>query len=359
MSISKIDKSNTKWSFAFWLVQLIGWGGVSYLGYLFSPTEGGWRDSSYFAFAIWAGLFIGLFATGLLRAYLKRNVLLDKFDSKELKKVVGAIIIATIIYAGLSYGTGFLKGYFDLEKVEVPKMYENLGLGFVIFNSFMTIFVWTIFYMSVKIAFKLNANRLERAELNATIRQAQLNTLKGQINPHFMFNSLNNIRGLMLEDVDKSRDMLTKLSEMLRYSLTKNDVNAIALEEELEMIDNYISLSKIQFEDRLEFVQEIAPETLKTSIPPMTIQLLVENAAKHGISNLKDGGIIKLTTKHVDDHLEIEVNNTGKLKIDSKSTQLGLKNIKQRLRLLYGERASFSLEEMGNEVLAKIKIPLT
>lgn len=352
-------KTSLKWSIAFWATQLIGWGGISYIGYLFTPTDGGWRDSSFFAFALWAGLVIGLFTTGLLRAYLKRKVLLDNFDSKELLKVVGAVIVATIIYAGLSYGTGFLKGYFDLEKVEVPKMYENLGLGFVIFNSFMTILVWTIFYMSVKIAFKLNANRLERSELNATIRQAQLNTLKGQINPHFMFNSLNNIRGLMLEDVDKSRDMLTKLSEMLRYSLTKNDVNAIALEEELEMVDNYISLSKIQFEDRLQFIQEIESETLKIPIPPMIIQLLIENAAKHGISNLKDGGIIKLITKVVDRNLEIYVSNTGKLQIDSKSTQLGLKNIKQRLRLLYGNEAIFSLEEINDEVLATIKIPLT
>ena len=353
----QLKKSSSKWNFAFWAVQLIGWGGISYIGYLFSPTEGGWRDSSFFAFALWAGLFIGLFVTGILRAYLKRKVLLDNFDSKELIRVFGAVIVATVIYAALSYGTGFLKGYFDLEKIEVPKMYENLGLGFLIFNAFMTIGVWTIFYMSVKIAFKLNANRLERSELNATVRQAQLNTLKGQINPHFMFNSLNNIRGLMLEDVDKSRDMLTKLSEMLRYSLTKNDVNAIDLEQELEMVDNYIALSKIQFEDRLEFIKEIDPETLKTPIPPMIIQLLIENAAKHGISNLKEGGRIKLATKATDGNLEIYVYNTGKLQIDSKSTQLGLKNIKQRLRLLYGNEATFSLEEINGEVKALIKIP--
>lgn len=351
-------KSSLKWSIAFWAVQLTGWGGISYLGYLFTPTEGGWRDSSFFAFALWAGLFIGLLVTGLLRAYLKRKVLLDNFDSKELIKVIGAVVVATILYAGLSYGTGFLKGYFDLEKIEVPKMYENLGLGFLIFNSFITVLVWTIFYMSVKIAFKLNANRLERSELNATVRQAQLNTLKGQINPHFMFNSLNNIRGLMLEDVDKSRDMLTKLSEMLRYSLTKNDVNAIDLEEELAMVDNYIALSKIQFEDRLEFIKEIDLETLKIPIPPMIIQLLVENAAKHGISNLKEGGTIRLGTKVVNENLEIVVRNSGKLQIDSKSTQLGLKNIKQRLRLLYGNEATFSLDEDNGEVIAAIKIPL-
>jgi len=249
-------------------------------------------------------------------------------------------------------------GQYIEDKVKMPEMYKDFGAGLIFINSLFTIIGWTLIYMAVKVVAKLNAVRLERSELNAAVRQAQLNTLKGQINPHFMFNSLNNIRGLMLEDVEKSRDMLTKLSEMLRYSLTKNDVNAIALEEELEMVENFIALSKIQFENRLEFRKEVAPETLQASIPPMIIQLLVENAAKHGISKLKEGGIIKLTTKEVDDNIEIYVSNTGKLLINSSSTQLGLKNIKQRLRLLYGEEATFSIKEVDDEVIAAIKIPL-
>ncbi len=354
----QVKKSSTKWNLAFWAVQLLGWGGMTYVGYIFTPNEGGYKESSFFFFALWIGLAIGLLTTGILRHYLNRRIFLDNFDSKELMKILGAVAVASIVYAALTYGAGFFKGYFDHEEVEIPAIYENFGIGFLIFNSFMTIIVWTIFYMSVKIAFKINADRLVRSELNATVKQAQLNTLKGQINPHFMFNSLNNIRGLMLEDVEKSRDMLTKLSEMLRYSLTKNDVNAIALEEELEMVENYIALSKIQFENRLIYEQEIQAESRTTMIPPMIIQLLVENAAKHGISNLKGGGKIRLTTSQTADHLEIYVRNTGTLQIESSSTQLGLKNIKQRLRLLYGNEATFSLKEENGEVVAAIKIPL-
>jgi LytS/YehU family sensor histidine kinase len=152
--------------------------------------------------------------------------------------------------------------------------------------------------------------------------------------------------------------MLTKLSEILRYSLTKNNVNDIPVREELEVVDNYIDLSKIQFEDRLEFVKEIDSDTLDLRIPPMVIQLLVENAAKHGIANLKNGGRIVLTIKRADENLVIEVRNTGKLKISKDSTQLGLKNIKQRLKLLYADNASFNLEEISDEVVANIKIPM-
>lgn len=149
-----------------------------------------------------------------------------------------------------------------------------------------------------------------------------------------------------------------KLSEILRYSLTKNNSNAIAVREELEVVDNYIDLSKIQFEDRLKFIKHVDKETLDLQIPPMIIQLLIENAAKHGISNLKNGGKIVLKIQKMEGELCVEVRNTGKLKIANDSTQLGVKNIKQRLKLLYTGQASFTLKEIEDEVVAEVKIPL-
>lgn len=173
-----------------------------------------------------------------------------------------------------------------------------------------------------------------------------------------MFNSLNNIRGLMLEDVDKARGMLTNLSETLRYSLTKSDVNSISLEDELEMVENYVEISKIQFENRLQFETEIDSNSLSKQIPPMIIQMLVENALKHGISNLKSGGKVKLLTIIKDNQLQIEVANSGTLQKSENTTHLGLQNIKKRLELLYGKEATFTLKEIENEVVATIKMPL-
>lgn len=269
-------------------------------------------------------------------------------------------MIASAIFGFLNYITGyfFIKFGPELSEIEgrIFKAMDNIGL--VTFSAIFNVTLWLGVYLVIKLVLRFNANRIERLELNTTLKQAQLNTLKGQINPHFMFNSLNNIRGLMLEDVEKSREMLTKLSEMLRYSLTKNSIDGIALEEELEMVDNYIALSKIQFEDRLQFKKEIAQDTLSIHIPPMIVQLLVENAAKHGISNLKKGGVIELNAAKNGEVLSIQVKNTGKLSIARDSTQLGLKNIKERLELLYGDKASFSLYEENNKVIANIKIPL-
>jgi LytS/YehU family sensor histidine kinase len=159
---------------------------------------------------------------------------------------------------------------------------------------------------------------------------------------------------------------------MLRYSLTKNNINKIALTEELEMVDNYVALSKIQLEERLKFTKEVATKILKIEIPPMLIQILIENAIKHGISNLPNGGKVTLKINKKATDLIIEVRNTGELvytventKTDAeinsalkKSTKLGLENIKKRLALIYGKKAKFTLNEIENEVVARIVLPL-
>lgn len=342
----------------FWILQLLGWGFINSISFLFFKKF----SAEFVAYSIITGIFIGIFSTSLLRWYIKKKVVFDDFGPKGLIKIFVAFVVAATLFAFLNYLAGYLYDTFgpDLSEVErnILETYDNLWL--LVINSFFLIGVWTACYLVIKLLLKMNANRIERLELNTNLKQAQLNTLKGQINPHFMFNSLNNIRGLMLEDVEKSREMLTKLSEMLRYSLTKNDVNAIAVEDEVEMVDNYIALSKIQFEDRLEFTKNIESDTLSLQIPPMIIQLLVENAAKHGISNLKRGGTIELEIRKVGKQLLIRVKNTGRLQISKDSTQLGLRNIKQRLKLLYGEKAVFSIYEAKEkeEVVADIKIPL-
>ncbi|RNC89254.1 MAG: histidine kinase [Allomuricauda sp.] len=352
-----MNLSDKKRNRIFWILQLGGWGFLNMFSIVFLRKFG----PEFVIFSVFTGTFIGILSTTLLRYYLKRNISLDDFRAKEFLKIGGAILVAAIIYGGLSFVLGLAYGKMGMDlsegQKEMLKAFDNPLI--LVFNSIFMMSAWVICYLVIKLLLRANKNRLERLELNTNLKQAQLNTLKGQINPHFMFNSLNNIRGLMLEDVEKSREMLTKLSEMLRYSLTKNNVNAIAVEEELEMVDNYIALSKIQFEDRLVFTKNIGPEVLQTQIPPMIIQLLVENAAKHGIANLKQGGTICLNIHKNQKNLDIKVKNTGQLKIDKDSTQLGIKNIKQRLKLLYGDTSSFSLTEVNNEVVATIKIPLS
>lgn len=337
----------------FWVLQIVGWSMMSSVIFIIPELSTTYKTYSFFT-----GTAVGIFLTSAYRFYLKQQIDFNSFKIKNLTKVFFSFLICSALYYLLFMFTDY---FYDLvwQKTVFEKQWmdENSSFWSNIITTSLTIFVWTIIYMGIKFITNINTNRLENLELQATLKEAQLNTLKGQVNPHFMFNSLNNIRGLMLEDVDKSREMITKLSEMLQYALTKNTVDAIALSEELEMVDNYIALAKIQMEDRLDYQKNIDKNSLSIQIPPMIIQLLVENAAKHGIANLKNGGVISLTTSLTNEHLIIEVRNTGKLTISENSTKLGLKNIQQRLRLLYGAKAAFYLDEIEDQVIAIIKIP--
>lgn len=340
----------------FWALQLLGWGFVNVIS-LFVLSK---FSTAFIVFSLASGIFVGVFCSALLRSYLKKAITFDNFSIVEILKICAATLLASAFYAILSYFFGYVYVKLGPEMTETElKILKSFGnVWILVVNSIFIIGVWVVCYLVIKLLLHLNKNRVERLALNANLKQAKLNTLKGQINPHFMFNSLNNIRGLMLEDVDKAREMLTKLSEMLRYSLTKNNITAIALTEELEMVYNYIELAKIQFENRLQFNAQIAPATKPLLLPPMLIQLLIENAVKHGIANLKNGGQVTLKTSKQSNHLNIEVSNSGCLKISKNTTQLGLKNIQQRLQLLYGNQAHFSLVEKDDLVVASLKIPL-
>lgn len=341
----------------FWLLQFGGWGFVNLFSLLVLKEMG----TEFMLFSMFSGTLSGILSTTPIRYYLRDRITFEGFGWREAFQIFGAIVAGGFLYGVLNFIAGFLYGYYgnvgDNEMVKtILETYNSWGL--MVSSSLILISMWVLCYLAIKLLLKLNKDRLERLELNDSLKQARLNTLKGQINPHFMFNSLNNIRGLMLEDVERSREMLTKLSEMLRYSLTENDINATSLEQELEIVNHYIDLSKIQLEDRLQFRKEVDPHSLGVEIPPMLVQLLVENAVKHGISVLKQGGEVMLKTWVGEGALHIEVLNDGKLKSGGDSTGLGLKNIRQRLKLLYGTGAKFTIAQQGPQVLAKIKIPV-
>ena len=229
---------------------------------------------------------------------------------------------------------------------------QIINYSFFLFISFN----WLAFIYSFKI-YKNNKRDLEqKLSIEKNLKEANLNTLKGQINPHFIFNSLNNIRGLVQEDPIKSKEMITRLSELLRSSLLSGKTNTISLEQELETVENFLEISKIQYEDRLQYTLQIAPETLPLQIPPMILQMLVENAIKHGISVLKDGGNVLIQTYLENSNFHIKVTNTGNLSTNETGTKIGIKNIEERLHLLYDHHAKFQLTEHKNQVVAQISI---
>lgn len=342
-------------SLLFWILQLFGWGILVLINTLFKLVKAPHVDKTYIILEGFLFLGIAIISTALFRLYLKKKVSFNSINSKETIKIIVSFLITVLLFSSslilLAY---YLYNAFHDNKV-------NVDYGLIIpntLNAFVYIFLWFGCYRIIKMTIRFRKNKEQRLKLEATLKESELNTLKGQINPHFVFNSLNNIRGLMLEDVEKSREMITRLSEMLRYSLTKNKIDTIPLKNELKMVDNYIELSKIQLENRLTYISQIDSSLLNIEIPPMIIQMLIENAIKHGISNLREGGNINLSVSESNKTLEIIVSNSGTLVDNKSTTKVGLENIKKRLYLLYKDKASFILKAEDKNVIAKIKLPV-
>ena len=192
-------------------------------------------------------------------------------------------------------------------------------------------------------------------ELKASNRESELKNLRSQLNPHFLFNSLNSIRALVDLEPAKAKVSITTLSNLLRQSLVLGREHQISLEQELELAKNYLALEKVRFEERLQVLWELTPGLENFQVPPFTLQMMVENAIKHGISNLKDGGVVKVIVNENSEAVTIEVNNSGTLN-SVVDIGVGVQNIKKRLLLQYGDKAEFLLFEENGNVVSRMNI---
>jgi len=187
--------------------------------------------------------------------------------------------------------------------------------------------------------------------------EAQLQMLRYQINPHFLFNALNTIRLKVEEDKDAARRMITELANFFRYSLSQTN-NVVSFDNEINAIKNYLEIQKIRFEEKLEIIYEIDENVTKIELPFFIMLPLVENAIKYGLQTSSMPLTIKIQAK-LDPHLIIHVQNTGKIISDVNlegGTKTGIMNIRRRLELCYPGNFSFTLSEKDNLVTAEIII---
>lgn len=218
-------------------------------------------------------------------------------------------------------------------------------------------FVWTSLYFIYNYFERYNTS----LKLEASAKEVELNNLKSQLNPHFIFNALNSIRALVDENPVKSKEAINQLSNILRNSLVTEKKGMTSFGDELRIVKDYLGLESIRFEERLKTEFDIDPESNQFRVPPLMVQTLVENGIKHGISKLKEGGIIQVKTRVDHDFLKIYIRNSGQYVVNGskkKTGGVGLENTKQRLKLIYGDEASFRiLTENDNFVLTEIIIP--
>jgi two-component system, LytTR family, sensor kinase len=225
--------------------------------------------------------------------------------------------------------------------------------------------------MSIAIALKVWNNsrtELKLEEQQRLLLQARMEALQSQINPHFLFNTLNSVSSLVRFDPDTARDLIIKLANILRRLLRSGDA-FVPLREELEFIDDYLDIEVVRFgQDKLKVNKELEPATLEVLVPGMLLQPLVENSIKHGLSAKLDGGSICLRSRLQDGVLHIEVEDDGvgmgSANLLERSTGLGgtgigLTNVAERLKVLYGEAARMTIDSLeGKGTLVRLRLPV-
>ena len=340
-------------------------------------------------------ILLGVFISHLYRGYVKRKNWKDLSIPKLWPKVLLASVLQGTLLSLLTLisliavfmlivgsdpdAINKLIGIPPMEGVDEEAMQklrqaslENFSGGkmIVFLLSFVTSFAiyfisWSALYFAYQYLQKAREMEIEKWKISASVIDAELSTLKAQINPHFMFNSLNNIRSLVAEDTERARDAITHLSDLLRFSIQFDQYEKVSLDKELNIVEDYLKLEAIQLEERLRYTFDIDKSSREMLIPPMIVQTLVENAIKHSINNLPNGGEIVVKAAVNNGYLLIKITNTGQMKriekpISSEQRRgIGIQNAKERLRLLYGENASLTVQNLNEKVVcATVKIPL-
>lgn len=340
-----MNKNKLYWSF-----QIIGWG----FYVLITSVAANISVESQLS----VKQFIPLFADGIFffaATHFYRH-LIKKWNwiSLSMTSLVPRVLISTIIIGLPIYfiriGVSYPLDMYNPELLNISRV-----IGNAIGNS-LIIFIWSLFYFIFQYFERYNRS----LKHEAAFRQMELENLKSQLNPHFIFNSLNSIRALVDENPGKSKLSITQLSNIMRKSLGRDQSRLISFKQEMETVSDYLGLEDVRYEERLKTSIDIDPLSYKFNVPPMMIQTLVENGIKHGVSKLKEGGELQLRTRVNNGNLKIEIRNSGQYILKNNQTEegLGIKNTLQRLKLIYGEAATFNIEnESTHNVLTKITIP--
>lgn len=331
--------------------------------------------------ALWKSLTAQVLATTLLWMLPYTLVVLafrwayerNAWQSMALARLVPvALIYATVAGIASVAAVTLAVAPFYWHEMYTPYMQTGLKLSasqYMLRNavsgglqSQLLICGWIFVYIGIRRSGRAYEAELLNGRLNASLREAQLASLSSQLNPHFLFNALNNIRFMVHENAQQAETMVLALSEILRYSLERGKRDKVALGEELDIVRRYITIAKTQYEERLSFAMQVAEGAERCQVPPMALQLLVENAVKHGIDDARDGGRVRVDAQVEDGRLILCVVNdipahAGTPAARADSVGIGLRNIRDRLVLVYGDQAALNCTRSEAEFIARIVLP--
>ncbi len=341
----------------YWGFQTLGWLIFTVGNLVFNYLAKGKISSNdiYYSLLI---IIIGVFCSHFVRYVIN----LFNWRKEKITKIFHKLVILSFfvgtIHISLLYLVGSLCSDFLIKNfTEAEFITQSATFGTIYF-------LWGIIYFAIYFFRNFKKEEIKNLKQQSELKEIQLNKFKSQLNPHFIFNSMNGIRALIEEDAQKAKEGITQLSNILRHTLTIEKRSLISVEEELKLVEDYLKLEKIRLEERLEYEINTSNTCLHYQVPPMLIQTLSENAIKHGISRLIKGGELIINSKSNSEFLIMEIINTGQYTptpIISKAVSgFGIENSIQRLRFIFGEKATLQIKNLNkNEVITTLKIPKT
>jgi sensor histidine kinase YesM len=258
----------------------------------------------------------------------------------------------------------FFEYYLDnFQTFEEYKEYLFEFLGKDAFQLYYQYFTSVFVFYIVDYTEQIKSKEREKTQLALQNQEMQLSLLKSQINPHFLFNTLNSISVLIGQDKEKARRMINRLSEIFRYALESYDDQQVRLSDEMRFTENYLNIQKVRFEDRLKVVSQVDKDCLNLKVPSMVLQPIVENSVKHGISPKDEGGTIWIKIHKNGEFVYFEVADNGlgsnaNKGIKEHGSGVGLSVSDKRLRKMYGEASRLNLEGNQDGFKVKFKIPI-
>lgn len=336
----------------FWSLQTLGWLPYALLQFLVNSDD---RPASAPEQIVAASIQVLLAVIGslLLRALYQRLQRVRWSELRWLATVfVASILLAALIdltwHASLGLVAGVWSPLDAVQKAQPP--FAGAMLLAVMYV------LWSLLYLALS-----RQQRLERAaqsaqSLKLELKEAEVQRLLGQLSPHFTFNTINNIRALILKDPEAARCMLGKFAATLRYQFADAPQAAILLAEELQTTRDYLELARLQLGARLIYSEQIDPAALALQVPKFSLLLLVENAIKHGLAPMPQAGMLHIGISTQGDSLQMDVRNSGQLVERPNGSGIGLKNLQRRLQLMYPGAASISVSQDGDCVLGRVRI---
>ncbi|WP_242147626.1 sensor histidine kinase [Sphingomonas sp. BAUL-RG-20F-R05-02] len=337
---------------AFWRLQSAGWSGYLILRSVSSLSNG--QDISGVVPVIVesiVGYCITLLLATLYHYYRRRRRLTSAILS------IITLAVATVLYSVLDAFS------FSFIKLADPGLNLSLVLG-TIFLNFTVLAGWSALYFGINFYLIVEQQMDQMAALENTASSAQLAMLRYQLNPHFLFNTLNSISTLvLLKQTERANAMLSRLSSFLRYTLANEPTAHVTIQQEVETLKLYLEIEKMRFEDRLRPSFDVDPRVSQARLPSLLLQPLVENAIKYAVTPKEDGAEINVVARLSGDRVQIGVSDTGpglhEMKARaSASTGVGLANIKERLAQAYGPDHRFETRSIpGGGYGIEIEIP--